>query len=67
MAVRKKTSVSVAKPKMEEQTFSKKQILASKRYADLRDLVSAFLEDGKCYTLDEVDKMIEQYMKGKVN
>ena len=66
MAVRKTTRGTAAKSEQTEQMFSKKQILVSKRYADRRDLVSAFLEDGKCYTLDAVDQMIEQYMKGKV-
>ena len=48
-------------------TYKKEQLVASKRYANRRDLIRALLEDGKAYTLNEVDGLIEQYMKGKVN
>lgn len=47
-------------------TFTKDQLAASKRYASLRDMVNVLLEDGKQYTLDEVDKKIEAFKKGKV-
>ena len=40
---------------------------ASKRYATRRDLVNVLLEDGKQYTLAEVDEKIEAFKKGKVN
>lgn len=30
------------------------------------DLIGALLEDGKTYTLNEVDALIEKFMKGKV-
>lgn len=40
--------------------------MASKRYANRRDIIMALLEDGKAYTLNEVDGLIEKYMKGKV-
>ena len=48
-------------------TFTKDQLAASKRYAGLRDLVGVLLEDGKRYTLAEVDGKIEAFKKGKVN
>ena len=47
-------------------TFTKDQLANSKRYAGLRDLVSVLLEDGKQYTLAEVDEKIETFKKGKV-
>ena len=47
--------------------YKKEQLVASKRYANRRDLIRALLEDGKAYTLNEVDGLIEKYMKGKVN
>ena len=43
-------------------THSKEQLLRSQR----RDLLGALLEDGKWYTLEEVDTAIENFMKGKV-
>ena len=47
-------------------THSKEQLLRSQRYAKRRDLLGALLEDGKWYTLEEVDTAIENFMKGKV-
>lgn len=46
--------------------YTKEQLAGSKRYANSRDLISALLENGKTYTLDEVDKLIADYKKGKV-
>lgn len=46
--------------------YSKAQLAASQKYANRRDLISALLDDGKTYTLDEVDTLIEKFMKGKV-
>ena len=43
-----------------------KELAASKRYANRRDLIRALLDSGKRYTLDEVDRLIESYMKGQV-
>ena len=48
-------------------TYTVDQLAASKRYANRRDIIMALLEDGKAYTLNEVDGLIEKYMKGKVN
>lgn len=46
--------------------YTKEQLTRSERYANSRDLISALLENGKTYTLDEVDKLIADYKKGKV-
>ena len=46
--------------------YTKMQLAASKRYANRQDIISVLLEDGKTYTFDEVDKLMENYMKGKV-
>ena len=35
--------------------FTKAQLVASQRYVHRRDLIGALLEDGKTYTLNEVD------------
>lgn len=48
-------------------TYTVDQLAASKRYANRRDLIRALLENGKTYTLNEADRLIEKYMKGKVN
>lgn len=49
-----------------ETRFTKENIVLSATYAKRRDLVNALLEDGKEYTLKEVDTMIDNYLKGKV-
>lgn len=46
--------------------YTKEQLLASTKYANRRDVISALLDDGKTYTLDKVDALIDQFMKGKV-
>lgn len=56
-----------AVPDAAAKAFTKDQVAASKRYAPLRDLVGVLLEDGRQYTLDEVDAKIEAFKKGKVN
>ena len=45
----------------------KERVLTFRRYADRRDLLSVLLEDGKEYTFDQIDGLINDFMKGKVN
>lgn len=46
--------------------FSKEKILQSVTYQDRKDLVSALLQDGMEYSLEEVDALIDTFMKRKV-
>ena len=46
--------------------FPKERVLTFRRYADRRDLLSVLLEDGKEYTFDQIDGLINDFMKGKV-
>ena len=62
MSTKKKPAASAAK----EPKFSKEALMNSKRFRNECDLVSALLEDGKEYTIPEVEGMITKYMKGKV-
>lgn len=64
----KKNVVEVAgkKDAQAERRFTKQQVLASARYRDRRDLVSALLDDGRTYTIAEVGQMVDRFMKGKV-
>ena len=59
----------MAKTKEIEQisAFSKEQILNSKKYENRRDILGVLLADGKEYTFDDVDSLLEKFMKGKVN
>lgn len=62
MAKKIESAASAAK----EPVFSKESLLKSKRFRDIRDLVSAILEDGVEYTIPEAEDMIANYMKGMV-
>ncbi len=61
-----KTNMEAAEAQVTGTAYTKEQLLASTKYANRRDLISALLDDGKTYTLTEVDALIEKFMKGKV-
>ena len=65
---KKKAGAVVAEEKsgQTEPKFTKQQVLASARYRNRKDLVSALLDDGREYTIAEVDRMVDGFMKGKV-
>ena len=46
--------------------FDKAKVLTLNRYAGRRDLLSVLLKDGEEYTTDQVDGLIEKFLKGKV-
>lgn len=46
--------------------YTKQQILKSKKYLGKQDCINALLEDNGQYTLSEVDKKINDFMKGAV-
>lgn len=52
--------------KTAEHLFSKEQLIASERFAGRRDLLEILLEEGKRYSISEVEKKVEKFMKGKV-
>lgn len=62
----KSETISIQKEKIDTEKFKKGNLISSDRYADKRDIVSALLEADKEYTLSEVDKLVEIFMKGKV-
>lgn len=41
--------------------FSKEQLIKADRYFNRRDLLNALLEDGKEYTTEQVDTLIQSY------
>ena len=45
--------------------FTKEQILASDKYADKKDVCNTVIPDKFHGTLNEVDVLIEKFMKGK--
>ena len=50
-----------------QRTFTKNQLLRSKKYRDKQDLLNALLKSDKTYSIEEVDSIIDEFMKGKVN
>jgi hypothetical protein len=51
---------------MDDNKYSKQQILKSKKYSDKQDLINALLKDDTQYSITEVDKLINNFMKGVV-
>ena len=60
---KKKTETTEVK----ETKFSKEQILASEKYANRRDALNVLLAADGTYTVEQVDSLLEKFMKGKVN
>lgn len=46
--------------------FTKEDFLKAKKYEHMKDLVSALLDKDKTYSIDEVDELIQNYLKGEV-
>lgn len=46
--------------------FGKEQILNSKRYSQRKDALGFLLQDGFDYSFAEVDRILNNYMKGQV-
>lgn len=51
---------------MDDNKYSKQQILKSKKYSDKQDLINALLKDDTQYSITEVDELINDFMKGAV-
>ena len=51
---------------MDDNKYSKKKILKSKKYSDKQDLINALLKDDTQYSITEVDELINDFMKGAV-
>ena len=47
--------------------YTKEQILGSKKYRNRRDALGVILKDDESYTLENVNSLLETFMKGKVN
>ncbi|MCD8049264.1 MAG: hypothetical protein LUG52_06645 [Clostridia bacterium] len=51
---------------MQADVYTKEELAASERFKRYRDAVSALLEDGKSYSVEEAEKIIKKFMKGRV-
>lgn len=61
MAEKKQTPV-----KEMQQTYTKEQLVAAKKFETRRDLLGAMLEDQKQYSIGDVEDLISKYEKGLV-
>lgn len=52
--------------KKEEATFTKAQLLKSKKYSERVDILNVLLQHGKAYTSKEVDEIIKTFMNKEV-
>lgn len=50
----------------QESKFTKEQILGSKRFSDRIDVINAVWTDNSAKTINQVEEMIDKFMKGKV-
>lgn len=66
MAVKKTELPEQKTEEHNEPLFSKSQLVRCGRYHDRRDLVDALLDDSKKYTMGQVERLIGEFMKGKV-
>lgn len=46
--------------------YKKEQFLYAERYRERRDLIQALLKEGQEYSLEEADRLLEDYLKEKV-
>ena len=60
-------ATETAPPVSTAPVFPKERILTFQRYAKRRDLLSNLLKDGQEYSHDQVQALIDNFMKGKVN
>lgn len=68
MGVRRTSRAAAAETAAEKESagYTREQILKARRYRGQRDLICALLEDGKRVSLEEVDRLVNEYLKGKV-
>lgn len=50
-----------------EPLYTARQLEASVHFADVKDIVSAVSVEGRSYTVPEMEKLVFEFKKGKVN
>ena len=46
--------------------FSKEQLVSSAHFQDRKDIVNALLSPNMLYSVEDVEQLVEHYMKGEV-
>lgn len=54
-------------PEKEEIKFTVEQLLASKQFSNRRDALGAILDGSQKYSISEAEKLLNDFMKGRVN
>lgn len=60
------TKLTKSKESTNEVAFTKAQLLKSKKYIHQTDVINVILEEDKNYTIKEVEKLIDGFMKKEV-
>lgn len=55
------------KVQIQEDKFTKEQLVKSEMFSDKVDLLNALLKDNKNYNIKEVNEIINKFLKGKVS
>lgn len=55
------------KVQIQEDKFTKEQLVKSKMFSDRIDLLNALLKDNRKYSIKEVNEIINKFLKGKVS
>lgn len=66
MASKTKPADVKAEKKVETVKFPKEQLLLSNRYKNRKDILGVLLEDGKEYSFEQVNALLDEFTKGKV-
>lgn len=53
-------------PQSEAKKYTKQQLIDSRQYASVRDMLEALLDSKKLYTKDEVNQMISNFLRGVI-
>ena len=56
----------MVKEKPEQPTFSKQAIVESRLFTGYRDLLNGMLADDKRYTLQQVSRILEKFLKRQI-
>lgn len=51
----------------EIERFTKEQIINSKKYNKYRDVLKSILEENKSYSIEDIEQIIKEFLKRKVN
>lgn len=66
MAKTKQVDETVERVEQVEPKFPKEQILSANKFNNRKDILGVLLEDGKEYSFDQAEALMDDFMKGKV-